>query len=49
MANGIQDTEETTGNAIVREVPISNSKMIKEFVVLERKCYVSIWLSLASI
>jgi GNAT superfamily N-acetyltransferase len=37
MANGIQDTEETTGNAIVREVPISNSKMIKEFVVLERK------------
>ena len=37
MVNGKQETEETTQNAIVRKVPISNSKMIKEFVELERK------------
>jgi GNAT superfamily N-acetyltransferase len=37
MPIGKQVADETTGKAIVCEVPISNNKMLKEFVGLERK------------
>ena len=37
MVNGVQTEEETTHSAVVRKIPISNRKLLKEFVELERK------------
>ena len=37
MVNGLQAKEKTTHKAVVRNVPISSKKMLKEFVELERK------------
>ncbi len=37
MVNGVQTEKETTHSAVVRKIPISNGKLLKEFVELERK------------
>ena len=37
MGNGIQTAENSAHSAVVRKVPISNGKLLKEFVGLERK------------